>query len=61
MQCKLCGSEKIGRFHSELAIHLRDVRNTGEPAIFISPALMICRDCGFAEFIVPEKELRLLT
>jgi len=60
MQCKLCGSENIGRVHSELTIHLREVKN-GEPAISMFPALLICRDCGFTEFVVPEKELRLLT
>lgn len=61
MRCKSCGSENLKGFNSELAIHFRGLENLNEPAVFIFPELIICRDCGFAEFVVPEDKLRLLT
>ena len=61
MQCKSCSSENLSGFNGELAIHFRGLKNINEPAVFIFPELIVCRHCGFAEFIVPEDELRLLT
>jgi hypothetical protein len=61
MRCKSCGSENLGDFNSEVAIHFRGLENLTEPTIFVFPTLLICRDCGFGEFVVPEKELRSLT
>ena len=58
MRCKSCGSDNLGRFNGELAIHFRGLIN--EPAVFIFPELIICRDCGVGEFIVPKRELPLL-
>ena len=60
MRCKSCGSENLGHFNGELAIHFPGLENVSEPAILIFPALIICRNCGFGEFIVPEKNLQVL-
>ena len=61
MRCKSCGSKNLGRFNGELAIHFRGLENINEPAVLIFPELIICLDCGVGEFIVPKKELPLLT
>ena len=61
MRCKSCGSENLSGFNGELAIHFRGLENIDEPAVFIFPELIICRNCGVGEFIVPKKELLVLT
>jgi hypothetical protein len=60
MRCKACGSQNLGRFKGELAIHFQGLENVNETTIFVFPELIICRDCGFGEFVVPEKELPVL-
>lgn len=61
MRCKSCGSENLTSFNGEVLIHFRGLGNIDEPPVLVFPALAICRNCGYAEFVVPEKELRLLT
>ena len=61
MPCKLCGSENLGKFTGEIAIHFRGLKNINEPHVWVFPELVVCLNCGFAEFAVPESELHLLT
>jgi predicted nucleic-acid-binding Zn-ribbon protein len=60
MPCKSCGSENLGRFPSEIAIHLSGLKNISEPHVWVFPELLVCLNCGFAEFAVPETDLRRL-
>jgi hypothetical protein len=60
MSCKACGSENLGKFGGELAIHFPGLKNIDEPAVWVFPELAVCLDCGVAEFVVPEDQLRLL-
>jgi len=61
MRCKSCGSENAGEFTGEIAIHFRGLNNINKPHVFLFSALIVCLDCGIAEFVVSEEELRLLT
>ena len=61
MRCKSCGSENAGNFTAEVAIHFSGLKNIDRPHVFVFPALMVCLDCGIAEFAVSEIELRLLS
>jgi predicted nucleic-acid-binding Zn-ribbon protein len=62
MPCKSCGSENLGKFTGEIAIHFSGLKNMNKPHIFfVFPELVVCLNCGFSEFAVPETELRLLT
>jgi hypothetical protein len=60
MPCKSCGSENLRKFTGEIAIHLSGLKNINEPQVCVFPELVVCLNCGFAEFTVPETELRLL-
>jgi len=60
MRCKSCGSENLGNFTAEIVIHFPGLKNLDEPPVFVFPKLVVCRDCGVAEFAIPEDELRLL-
>jgi predicted nucleic-acid-binding Zn-ribbon protein len=61
MTCKSCRSENLRKFTGEIAIHFRGLRNINKPHVWVFPELVVCLNCGFAEFAVPETELRLLT
>jgi len=61
MPCKACGPQNVGGFNGEIAIHFQGSENINEPTLFVFSAMVICRDCGFGEFVVPERELQSLT
>ena len=60
MSCKSCGSLNQGNFTGEVAIHLPGLKNVYKPVVWVFPKLIVCSDCGTAEFAVPEAELRQL-
>jgi hypothetical protein len=60
MLCRACGSEKLGRYMAEIAIHFPGLNNINKPAIFVFPTVFVCVDCGTAEFTFSDDELRLL-
>jgi len=60
MPCKSCGSTNQGKFTAEMAIHFPGLKNIDKPVVWVFPELMVCLDCGAAEFDVPEAELRHL-
>src|SRR5579864_9312186 len=52
--CKVCTSEKQSTFATEIAIHQPGLST---PHIFLFPRILVCLDCGFTEFSIPETEL----
>ena len=60
IRCKSCYSENLGKFNAEVGIHFCGLKNIDKPTIFVSPELVVCLDCGIAQFAVPETGLRLL-
>jgi hypothetical protein len=54
MTCRVCISENQSRFATEIAIHLPDLST---PHVFLFPRIVVCLDCGFTEFSIPETEL----
>ena len=60
MNCKSCSSDNRLKFVSEINIHFPGLKNLDKPTVFVFPKLLVCMDCGFTEFSVPETELRML-
>jgi hypothetical protein len=60
VSCKTCGSDKQSKFTAEVAIHFPGLSGLEEPIVWVFPALSVCLNCGKAEFLVPETELRVL-
>ena len=60
MPCKSCGSVNQRKFIGEIGIHLPGPKNIDKPVLWVFPEVVVCLDCGAAEFAVPEAELRLL-
>jgi hypothetical protein len=60
MPCKSCGSVNQTKFTGEIAIHFSGLKNIDKPVVWVFPEIVVCLDCGTAEFAVPEAELRQL-
>jgi hypothetical protein len=58
MTCRSCGSKNQAEYGAEINIHLP--RDRDKAAMLVFPTLVVCLDCGIAEFTVPEAELRRL-
>jgi hypothetical protein len=60
MSCKSCGSVNQKKFSAEMAIRFPELKDIGKPVVWAFPEVVVCLDCGTAEFAVPEAELRQL-
>lgn len=60
MTCKSCSSENQRNFSSEIIVHFSGLKNLDTPPVFVFPKLLVCLDCGFTEFVIPEGEVCLL-
>jgi hypothetical protein len=60
MPCKACGSVNQNKFSGEIAIHFPGLKNVDKPVVWVFPEIFVCLDCGRAEFVVAEAELREL-
>jgi hypothetical protein len=58
--CASCGSITRREFDAEIAVHLPFLMGMRRPPIFVFPKLLVCLDCGGAEFWVRQTELREL-
>lgn len=60
LECCMCESTNQRAFIAEVGIRIPGLQNIDEPVVWVFPEVMICLDCGNAEFIVPETELSAL-
>lgn len=60
MACKSCQSENQRSFNGELGIHHPGRAGLNKPLVLFFRVLVICLDCGFAEFMVSEPQLQQL-
>lgn len=60
MACKRCSSERQSKFNSEVNIHFPGREGWDKPTVWLFPEVMVCLDCGLAEFSIPEAELQAL-
>jgi len=61
MQCTSCGSMSVDKFATEICIHFGGPKNIDRPHVFVFPEILICLDCGAAQFAVSPRELSLLS
>ena len=60
MRCNSCGSVNLGKFIAEMGIRSPGLKGLDKPVVWVFPELIVCLDCGAAEFVVAEAELRVL-
>jgi len=58
--CTLCGSENLGRFLAETGIYHVGWENMHKSTVFVSSEFVVCLNCGFAVFALPEQQLGIL-
>jgi hypothetical protein len=58
-----CPSSELGsqvEFSGEMVLHFTGLKNVDNPGVWLFPKVLVCLDCGFARFTIPEAELALL-
>jgi hypothetical protein len=55
-----CGADKQKSFRAEIVIHHQGMKGLEQPAVFMFPDVVLCLNCGKAQFEVPPAELQLL-
>src|SRR5271165_6815087 len=60
MSCSSCTSENRLEFGAEMIFHFPGLEALDKPVVWVFPKLLVCMDCGFTEFAIPETELALL-
>jgi hypothetical protein len=60
MPCMLCASNHQADFVAEINIHFPGLKNLDKPSVWTFPKLLVCLDCGYSRFTIPETELALL-
>ncbi len=60
MPCKSCGSVNQKKFTAEMGIHFPGLEDIDKPTVWVFTEVIVCLDCGNAEFAVPEAELHQL-
>lgn len=62
MSCKNCCSAQQLECPSEINIHPpRGFENLSRPTVWAFPTLLVCSDCGFAEFVLDDAQTRDLS
>ena len=60
MSCLSCGSSNQMEFPAEMLLHFSGLDNLHAPNVLLYPKVLVCRDCGFSQFIATKSELALL-
>jgi hypothetical protein len=58
--CKRCASAHQSEFNGEIAAHFPGLKGLDKSIVWVFPKLLVCLDCGFTEFTIPERELQVL-
>jgi hypothetical protein len=58
MRCQSCQSTRQVELPGEIAIHFPGRENLSTPHVFVFPDIVVCLDCGSANFKVREAELQ---
>ena len=60
MSCKSCLSANDSNLNGEIGIHFPELKGLNKPIVWVFPKLLVCLNCGFTEFAIPEAGLRQL-
>jgi hypothetical protein len=58
MKCRSCGASLVvQKLNGEIALHFPGLDGLNKPIVFVFPQVLVCLQCGFAEFAVPDEPL----
>ena len=60
MACKVCKSENLQKLEGELTASFPNLKDVKAPPLYVCATVLVCLDCGFAEFQIPTSELKSL-
>jgi hypothetical protein len=60
MACQMCHSADTREYTSEINIHFPGRRGLNIPTVWVFPRLLVCLNCGFTQFTIPDAELKTL-
>ena len=58
--CKSCLGVSLKTFNSEMAVHFPGRAGLNKAIVWVFSTVEVCLNCGFSEFVVPARELRVL-
>jgi len=56
--CKKCQSEAQAMFPADIRLYMNRTRTISPPPLNPPPDIAVCLDCGYAEFVIPERWLQ---
>jgi hypothetical protein len=60
-RCTSCQFDKMMKtFNGEIAIHFCGLEGLDKPIVWVFPKVSVCLNCGHTQFVVPERELKVL-
>jgi hypothetical protein len=60
-RCPVCRSSKLNTHKAEITLVLPKLENLRKPPLFLHADAVVCSECGFAQFSVPESQRKSLT
>jgi hypothetical protein len=53
MCCQSCNLGEVREYTAEINIHFPGMKGLSVPTVWASPKLLVCLDCGAAQFSIP--------
>jgi hypothetical protein len=53
-------SLELRKFSAEINIHFPGYEGLAKPTVWVFPQVLVCLDCGFAQFSISQSELQRL-
>jgi len=61
MDCQSCSSSRQIEMQGEVCLHFPGgLESLDKPLVWVYPKVVVCLDCGSAQFTVPETELKVI-
>ena len=60
MSCHSCRSGHVLEYPAEVNIYFPGMKGLSIPTVWVFPKLLVCLDCGAAEFLIPDEERKVL-
>jgi len=60
MSCQSCHSGQVREYPAEINIHFPGMKGLSMPTVWVFPKLLVCLDCGAAQFAIPDAERKNL-
>lgn len=58
MACACCHSVNQEMFPAEINVHFPGAEGLSKPTVWVFPHLLVCLECGFTEFTIPDTQLQ---